>query len=304
MVGRNVTALTVCLLGFAPPRVQAGEPPARDLDVGRVAWSELRFSAHKMGLSATIQVRLDDLAARLAGPGDGGVQGADPATRPRLDDLFLESTTHLPGRIFIARERVDPVQARVRQIVDTETGARNHRKTYTPTGHGFLLDLLVPASAPESLLSPERWTQQTRSFTAYPRTLPPETAITGPVGLLYAASAAGLAAPGDAFTVHVLVQTQVERVTVQVEGVEPVALDYQSSSGGTTSGVREEVSALRLVARSKPVDPSSPSAFRIFGLEGDVQILWDASRRLPVAIAGNVKVLGRVQVRLASVTLR
>lgn len=304
MVGRHATALAICVLGLAPSHVHAGEAPARDLDIGRVVWSELRFSAHKMGLSATIQVRIDADAGRPVAPVGGGETAAGSPPAARRDDLFLESTTHLPGRVFVARERLDPLQARARQIVDTETGAKNHRKTYTLTGHGFLLDLLVPASAPESLLSPERWTRQTRSFTAYPRTLPPETAITGPVGLLYAASAADLAALGDAMTVYVLVQTQVERVTLRVEGIEPVALDYQASSGGVASAVREGVAALRLVARSQPVDPSSSSAFRIFGLEGDVQILWDPVRRLPVAIAGNVKVLGRVQVRLASVTLR
>jgi hypothetical protein len=128
--------------------------------------------------------------------------------------------------------------------------------------------------------------------------------ITGPVGLLYAASAGSLAAPGDSMTIYVLVQAQVERVVVEVEGSEAVEINFQEDSGAGLRSVREQVQAMRLVARSQPVDPASSSAFRMFGLEGDVEILWDPARRLPVEISGRVKLLGHVEVRLASVTLR
>ena len=67
--------------------------------------------------------------------------------------------------------------------------------------------------------------------------------------------------------------------------------------------MNEPLTALRLVAHSQPVDPASSSVFRIFGLEGDVQLLWDPERRLPVEISGHVKMFGQVEVRLASVTL-
>ena len=297
MVGRYALAAVACVLGVAQLPARADEPASGGLAGRRVVWRELRYTAHKMGMSATVDVRLDERAV----PERAAVSGsADRAG----GELVLESTTHLPGRVFFARERIDPIDARVRRIVDTETGARLHRKTYTLTAHGLLLEMLKPASRSESRLAPERWTGETRSFTPYPRGLAEGAVIIGPIGLLYAASAASLTAPGDAITVFVLVQTHVEQVTLRVDRVATVALDFQERSGSAVRDVHEQLSALLLVAHSRPVDPSSESAFRIFGLGGDVELVWDPVRRLPVEITGNVKVLGRVHVRLASATLR
>jgi len=297
MVGRYALAAVACVLGIAQLPARADEPTSGGHAGQRVTWRELRYTAHKMGMLATVEVRLDEsaVAERAAAAGSAVSKGGE---------LVLESTTHLPGRVFFARERIDPVDARARRIVDTETGARFHRKTYTLTAHGLLLDMLEPASGSESRLAPERWTRETRSFTPYPRGLAEGAMITGPIGLLYAASAASLTAPGDALTVLVLVQTHVEQVTLRVDRVATVALDFQERSGSSVREVHEQLSALRLVAQSRPVDPSSGSAFRIFGLGGDVELVWDPVRRLPVEITGSVKVLGRVHARLASVTLR
>ncbi|MBZ5587593.1 MAG: hypothetical protein LAO05_03450 [Acidobacteriia bacterium] len=273
------------LLAAAPAGAQGGESSSRVLESAAVRWKELRFAGHKAGISATVDLRLDRVADGLS------------------DGLLLESTTHLPGRTFVARERVDPARAGAREIVDTETGVKHHRKTYTLRERGFELDLLEPASLPEMLLPPEQWTKLSRSFIPYPRALAPGTAITGPAGLLYATATSGLTSQGDSMTIHVLVQTQVERVTVRVEGTDLVDLAFDARSRGGVSAVREQLSALRLVAHSQPVDPASSSAFRIFGLEGDVRILWDPGRGLPVELSGHVKMLGHVEVRLASATL-
>lgn len=297
MVGRYALAAVACVLGVAQLPARADEPTSGGLAGQRVVWRELRYTAHKMGMSATVEVRLDESAVREHAAAAG-------STVPKGGELVLESTTHLPGRVFFARERIDSVDARARRIVDTETGARFHRKTYTLTAHGLLLDMLEPASGSESRLAPGRWTRETRSFTPYPRGLAEGAVITGPIGLLYAASAASLTAPGDALTVLVLVQTHVERVTLRVDRTETVTLDVEERWGNAVRQVHEQLSALRLVAQSRPVDPSSGSAFRIFGLGGDVELVWDPVRRLPVEITGSVKVLGRVHVRLAAVTLR
>lgn len=299
MVRRCALAAVACVLGtvgigWLPAR--ADQPASGPLLGPRVVWRELRYTARKLGISAAVDVRLDEGAVPER---DAGAGSTAPA-----GELVLESTTHLPGRVFVARERIDPRDAGARRIVDIETGAKQHRKTYTLMPHGLLLDTLQPASAAESRLAPERWTRETRSFTPYPRGLAAGAVITGPIGLLYAASAAPLQSPGDALTVLVLVQTHVERVTLQVDRVETVALDFQERSGSAVRDVHRQSRALRLVARSRPVDPSSASAFHIFGLGGDVELVWDPVRRLPVEISGNVRVLGRVHVRLAAVTLR
>jgi hypothetical protein len=267
-----------------------------------VSWTELRFAARKMGISASIVINLASAPGATAGETGGPVSAAPSAAGG--DDLVLESTTHLPGRTFFAREVLDPASAAARRIVDTETGAKHHRKTYTLGERGFELILLEPATATQMLLPPERWTQETRTFTAYPVAVPPGDLVTGPAGLIYVASAADLRSPGDSVTTLVLVQTEVERVTVRVEGFEPSELDFQEESPAGVATVHESREVVRLVAHGLPVDPAASSVFRLFGLEGDVEILWDPARRLPVRLAGQVKMLGRVEVHLVAVTLR
>jgi hypothetical protein len=303
MNGRRAFVAVACLLWLQRAPVWAGEAARAVLDPQRVIWTDLRYTAHKMGISGTVEVRLDEARADVADAGGAGGRNSVSAEAPQRE-IVLESTSHLPGRTFLAHEHVNPVLAAASEIIDTETGAKNHRKTYILRERGFLFELLEPANASEALLAPERWTRQTRSFASYPKTLPADAVITGPAGLLYATSAGNLTAPGDSMTIYVLVQTQVERVVVEVDGVEGAEIDFEESSRGTVRSVREQVQALRLVARSQPVDPTMSSAFRLFGLEGDIEILWDAARRLPVEISGQLRMLGRVQVRLASVTLR
>lgn len=269
MSARRAFAALVWFLAVAPAVALDDKAPPVSLDAERVVWRDLQYTAHKLGISATVEVRLDETQTGANGTARAGAEGKVPAAMPRRE-ILLESSSHLPGRTFLAHEHVDPVRAAVREIVDTETGAKNHRKTYTLRDRGFLYELLEPADGSETLLPPERWTQRTRSFASYPRTLPADAVITGPVGLLYAASAGSLAAPGDSMTIYVLVQAQVERVVVEVEGSEAVEINFQEDSGAGLRSVREQVQALRLVARSQPVDPASSSAFRMFGLEGDV----------------------------------
>jgi hypothetical protein len=264
----------------------AAAPAPDDATAAAVTWRELNFAARKLGISASIAVRLQPLAEPAGGA------------------FVLESTTHLPGRTFVAREVLDRATAAAREVVDTETGAKQHRKTYTLGERGFQLDVLEPASVKEMLLPPERWMREERAFTAYPEGLPAGAVITGPAGLLVVAAAGDLHSPGDSVMVYVLVQDQVERVTTRVEGVVQTPLDFQEDADGSVTPVRGEGTVLKLVARGQPVGRELASVFRLFGLEGDVTILWDPVRRLPVELAGQVRMLGHVEVHLVSLTLR
>jgi len=290
-----------CLLALGGARAWAAGAPAGDEPAG-VTWRELRFAAHKLGVSANIDVRLLTSSPPAGPAASGGAVGASRTAGGT--DFVLESTTHLPGRTFVAREVLDPVHAAAREIVDTETGARHHRKTYTFLERGFLLDVREPDSLGQMLAPPESWTRTTRTFSRYPEGLPPGVAVTTPAGLLWVASGAHLDAPGDSVVIYVMVQAQVERVTARVADVAVVPVDFLEESFAGLTPVRGQRRVLRVVVAGEPVGPGDGSAFRLFGLEGAIAILWDPERRLPVELAGQVKMLGQVEVRLVSVTLR
>jgi hypothetical protein len=286
---RRCAAVALALLAISVARALAEDSPPPSAPRA-VTWSELHFAARKLGISAAIVVRLSP--------------GVEPAPGRAGRDLILESTTHLPGRTFVAREVLDPATSGAREIIDTETGLKRHRKTYALSDGGYELDIREPASMREMLLPPERWTRESRSFTDYPAALPAGSVVTGPAGLLVVAAAADLSSVGAGVTAFALVQTQVERVTMRVDGGAQADLDFEEEWAGTRTVVHERRRVERLVVHGVPIDTTSASLFRLFGLEGDVTILWDPVHRLPVELAGQVRMLGHVVVHLVSVTLR
>ena len=270
------------------------------LDPQRVAWQSLQLTAKKVGIKAAMEVRLTfpPVPARSSPVPPGSKASTDPP------GVIVESTATFAGRTITAVERGDAATAATHEIVNIETGARQHRKIYRITPRGFLLDLFEPANAKETELPAQAWTQLTRTFTYYPTGLPPDAVITGPNALLYAASASSLAKGGDTLALYVLVKNQIEKVTLRLLAEEIAQLDYEAYARDGVSRVQGPVNVIRVALKSEPLDGEDGSSFRLFGLEGDIEILWDPVRRVPVEIAGQMKFLGRVEVRLVSATLR
>jgi hypothetical protein len=263
-------------------------------------WSSLRFEGHKMGLDGSLTVLLNHGALSSSLAGASGLP--EVAVDPSPDELLLERATVLPGRAFFATERITATTAAARVVTSTETGAKNHRKTWTMTPHGFLLDIREPASRSEIELGPTGWTRQGRTFTAFPPDLPPGAPVLGPAGLLYRLSSACLAKPGDSIVLHVLVQAEIEEVTISVLGNERVPLQFLIVQGGETSVYRGSLDVTRLSLRGQSLDPGAEGALKLFGLESDIEMLWDRDLGVPVGISGHVRLLGRLEMQLVSAT--
>jgi hypothetical protein len=266
-----------------------------------VAWSSLHFAGHKMGLDGSLTVQVS--GGGVADPPAGTFALPATAVDPGPGEVVLESTTVLPGRSFFATERIDAGTAAARVVTSTETGARNHRKTWTLAAHGFLLHVREPANRSEIPLGPGGWTGESRMFTAYPLGLPAGDPVLGPAGLLYRVSTACMTRPGDSLVVRVLVQTAVEEVTVTVLGSERYETQFELARADRTTTVRGPIEVVRLGLRGRSLDPESEGVLRLFGLEGDIEILWDHEHGVPVEISGHVKLLGRLELQLASATV-
>jgi hypothetical protein len=283
---------------------RAGEHAAALLDPSHVAWTELRFVGQKLGEEATVDIRLTPVPADgVFGTPVAPARGGAAMTRgPNV--LLLESTARLPDRTFQRQEWLDPTSAAALRIIDTETGARDHQRYYSLSSGGFTFEEREPASSSEAALSPDRWSRQTRLLVTFPPRVGTDAVVMSPAGLLYAVSASDLSATGDTLSLYVLAQRQLEEVTVRVAGRETVNLDYVEESAGHESRTIGPAEAVRLAVHSQPVDPASASGFHLFGLERDVELLWDPRRRVLLEMAGEVRLLGRIEVWLVRARLR
>jgi hypothetical protein len=285
-------------LGVAVPVL-----PLSALDGRRVSWTGLEYTARKIGATATIAVIVRDVPVAAAAPEWLSVSEGSPIVPSGDAVILIESQTSLVGRTFVDRLWFDGRGAGAIQIADTETGHRVHCRTYRLCRQGFVFEERLPGAKEETLAS-SQWSRITRSWRAFPTDLRFPAAVTGPMGLLWATAAAGEMKTGDAVTFPVLVRGQVEEVRLRIEGPAAAEVDFLESRDGRETRVRGLVGVQRASLTARPIGAASGSRFRMFGLEGDIQLLWDPRRGLPVELSGDVRLLGHLVIRLVGATLR
>lgn len=287
--------LVAALVAAGATLLAADPPPSRT-----PSWRELVLDGRKLGVEASISVRsslvLSDQAAGAWLP-----TAAASVVRPGGPEvLLLVSQTTFAGRVFDERLWLDPGTRAAIQIDDTETGARNQRKVHRLLAGGFLFEQRLPVRGEESRL-PSAWSDLHRSAERFPPALPASAVVTGALALVGSDVLASLRAPGDRVTCLVLVQSQIEEVTVSVVSKGPTTVglvEHRNDGDHTVSG---PIETLTLELSSRPVDEKASGSFRLFGLEHGILVLWDPGRRVPLRISGQVHLLGKITINLEEI---
>lgn len=286
----------VALVASAPARAEEA------LDRSRVSWTRLEYTARKIGETATILVSVRDVPAVEAAGAWLSPMGGTPVMPPG-GVVLIESETRLASRVFDDRLWLDERNASAVQIADTETGHNLHGRTYRLCQGGFALEERLPDTNEDSL-PPAQWSRVKRSWCDFPPGLASGSPVTGPMGLLWAAAAAGALRVGDTLTFPVLVQGHVEEVTLRMEGPAAADVDMVESRAGIETRVRGLTGVMRASLTARPLGDPGSARFRMLGLEGDIQLLWDPARGLPVEISGDVRLLGHLVIRLTRFQVR
>lgn len=289
------------LIAVIEPREAAAGGTA-PLDPAAVPWTRLEFSATKLGAAATVVLELRSVPRDEARREWLACVGGTPIEPPGPTVLLLESRADFGGRHFDDRVWLDPGTGAVTQIEDTERGPHNHRKVYRLMREGFTLAEWEPDGAAEAALDPVDWTKSRRGFQPFPAGPALAPPLTGPAGVLYAVAAGGPPTRTAALAT-VLVHGQLEAVTVRSGGPAAVETDYVAVAGADESRVTGLMGVERLLVTSARVAPAR-RLFRVLGLEGDIEMLWDPRRRVPVRVSGEVGLLGRIELRLTRVRMR
>lgn len=263
-----------------------------------LTWSEIDLKAEKFFLTARSHLLISstDACADVAGADLCPLEADDIPLKIELDSELLGRRSK-SGIWFSGR---NGTTSRTHRL---ETGKKNRIKEYRFTPRSICVVRRNPAAGEDDTL-PEAWSDVSEEVRAYPRDAELACRVTDPTVLLYAASVAPLAQSGD--SVRMVVLSRGCFFNVDLVWVERcvVAAEFIEVRAGTSVSVREERNARRLLLQPRPLQSShDDDAFSILGLQGKVEVYVDETGGFPLLVTGQIKVIGRVEVRLQRVVL-
>jgi|WetSurMetagenome_2_1015567.scaffolds.fasta_scaffold166135_1 hypothetical protein len=295
LLPRVVAAVTLAAWAGAALAADSAAPE-------RLAWKELHFRARKLIFTADTTVRVELVPSEAALRTLAAAPGHAPVMPAGAHVVRIELDTAGLGRHSRNTAWIEPGTGAALQTTSQEFGRRARFKTQRFTLDGVAVARYAPARGEEDRPA-DRWTQHADTFVPFPATDRQGAVVSDSVALFWILATRPLARPGDSARVLVLSRDQLLQVDISVAAVHPVTLDFDEVGGGGRRAVNDAVPALQLTLSGSRVGGDVAGDLEFLGFKGNVRILLDAGRRVPVEISGTVPKAGFVTVRLQDVTL-
>ncbi len=283
------------------PATMAGPDNTR-LDPARVGWSEIRMTASKLMLTAEARLTLRTLSGAAAA-GDLATIVADGFTplKPGNEVLELSYEAGGVGRQSSVILLMDPRSGAALQRTQHDQRGRLRWRVYRFGHEGAYQRTRWPATAAEDSLQPSRWTRTSQGLRTYPLA-PGGQAVIEPTGLLYAIAAADLDQPGEQLELLIFRRRDTQTVRIRVLPATEVGVRYDELWPTGTIQRNGTVLPVRLSLEGLPVPGGDPDDddLELLGLRGKLELLLDPTTRAPLELSGNVRILGRVKLRLTA----
>ncbi len=298
-----VLAGLLTLAALAVGTAGAGETR---LDPARVGWSEIRMTASRLFLTAEATLAVRTVPAATVLPDLLAIDAAGfTPVMPGKDVLELRYDTRAAGRQSRLLLLMDPYSGAALQGTNHDQDAKPRLRIYRFGLEGAYQRTRWPASPEEKTLKPSHWTRTDEGLRTYP--VPPgKHAVVEPEGLLYAIAAAPLDRPGD--SIELLIFRRRDTQTVRVEVLPPREITVRYDELWPRGAVQRAgtVMPLRLALTGLPVPGGNPEDddLELMGLRGQLELLLEPTTRAPLQLSGNVKIIGKVTLRLAAVRPR
>ncbi len=242
------------------------------------SWQALEFEQSGYGLTARSQLRLD--------------------TAPQPAGAWL---LHVESSVASNAERVDlTLRADSGALVErwrVSSGRDQRAKSYQYLPGHILRLRREPGE--DAAAAPAQWTVSSRREIPYPSALG-KLPLTDSYALLLLA---GRLACGDSAAVAVQTDFNFYRVHMSAARGPAIAVDYTETGGaGHVTGERE---TRQVTLGVSPLGtPEDDPDFSLFGLLGEITILFDADSGLPLEMRGAAPRIGKASIDLRSVQLR
>ncbi len=165
-----------------------------------------------------------------------------------------------------------------------------------------------PKNEKEKEEGPSGWSKRYISFYPLSKSTPSEgeAALSEPLVLLYLAAHAGMSRATSPEKVRLFGKKGVHEVVLRFKKRKRIKLDYTERVDGQERSRREKarVFVYTISSRQPETGHIHRERFSLLGLQQDIEIYVDVKRGMVVRIEGENDLVGKVDLRLVSVTLR
>jgi len=274
---------------------------------GEVTWSELRYSARKLFLTATAALSVERVPAEALRKLVRRPPKGAPVPLPGGDAVAVSMATDLP---FSRRESVvlwlDPANGAALGGEKTTLGANPYRKVLRFTEGGLYTWRSSPKDSREASLDPEAWTRS-KQYLVSPADAPePGAPVTDSYGLLYLVSTARLDRKDSSMSLVLLTDDGYVELVFASGGLTYRRAGFDESWPG--GGVRRDgqvlVRTVRATSHAFHAADAGPNVdLGFLGMRGTLDLDVEIGTGIPIAFSGRAEHVGQLSVRLDRVVL-
>jgi hypothetical protein len=301
--GRRIVG-RVALLAAAAALCAGAGPTAAASDL---PWSWLVLQASRLGSTATAEIKIESLAAADEAPKFIDSPRSEPMTASgaAVQKLSVTTTLVLLGghRVqFENRLWVDPLTHTPLYLVRTRSGLKDYHQRFRFTRKGVFRLQREPASVEEAGRPPEFWTKIGEHF--YPSPSDREICSTAVetsmlIPLIGAPTSERNTAVEPLCVFH---KRQFHRVSMHSLPIQAISFDYLEKRTGQEARRVGTASAVGVFIASRPIG-SYRGDVEDF-IRGGSRLYLSTVGRLPLAVSGELPLIGRVEMQLREIHLK
>lgn len=277
------------------------------LNDSEVPWSSFVLEAKGISGTATAEVELQVAPAALEAARFIDSPRGNPlqATGEQVHRLSIVTTVDvIGGKRILLENRLwfDPRTNTPLYLERTRIGLKDYRQWFRFTAEGVFRLQQEPASAKEAGGPPESWTRHGNHFYPHPASradCPHIIEVSQLISFAGPIAQDPNTARGKLCVFH---KRQLHRVRMRPLPTRTIDVDYMETRGGNVLRRKGAVSVRGVRVTSQPIGSYRGEVEEFFR---DGSQLWgSAQERLPLAVSGEVPLIGRVEMRLKEIRLK
>jgi hypothetical protein len=224
---------------------------------------------------------------------------------PEVQRLSVTTTLDSVGGSRLRFENKLWFDSRTKQplyLIRTRFGLKDYYQRFRFTREGVFRQQREPASTKEVVEPPESWTKLGRHFYPYPSVQPACTSVFETSMLILMAGALTTAHDDAAGPLCVFHKRQVHRISVHPQPAQMVSYDYLEKRAEQEKRRVGTVTAQGIGIASHPIGTYRGSVEDF--LRNGSQLYVNPDDQAPLAVSGELPLIGRVEMKLKEIQLR
>ena len=299
-----------CLAGMSQTAM-AGAVSHRSVASQKGArWTALTFNHSKLLSKLTVRIHMQspapmcDAFLTKMGAGPTGCAGGDNEITLLTTDMTARGLAFLNAQ-YSEKVWFNAEDGRAYRRMRWRKKNDPWIKIYRWTDNGVYRQKILPACPDERKQTPTKWTRTTESFYPYPENTVHSGAVSDPMLLLYVLSALEPGRLKSPFEMYVFGKKQLHRLICRQEKSLPTAVSFKLPGSSGATGINTTMTPLVFSIDTEALAPENgePETFSFLGLQKDIRIYLDASRRLPIRVSGKNAICGDLVLELSDAQL-